>query len=471
MRKTAKLGILLGVLAIVVAAVVIISRIETKKEDIKNSGEVILEVPPDSVTALSWTNKEGTFSFTKDGSWTYDGDKAFPVDEEKINKLLSPLASFTAAFVINNVTDYEQYGLGTPECTVTVTAGEEKHTISLGDISKMDSQRYVSIGDGKAYLTQHDLMDEFDAVLRDMILDDTVPSIDTAEKITFSGTEEYTVTRDEEGKSICAKDIYFADGKPLDTANVDSFLSALKSLGLKNYASYNVSEEELKTFGMKEPEQTVEVAYKSKDGDGNTGSDGNYVLHLSRNPEEAAAYAAAVREKAEKLPEVSCYARVGDSQIVYKITGTEYDTLTAVSYNALRHQELFTADLHEVTSVDIRLNGETYSFVHQKAPEGDAASEEDSWTCLEKEFDAEDFKNALTGLVSDSFTDQAAEGQEEISLVFHLDNEDFPSFRLTLYRYDGMDCLAETDGAPAALVSRSQTVALIEAVNKVVLTK
>ena len=145
MRKTAKLGILLGVLAIVVAAVVIISRIETKKEDIKNSGEVILEVPTDSVTALSWTNKEGTFSFTKDGSWTYDGDKAFPVDEEKINKLLSPLASFTAAFVINNVTDYEQYGLGTPECTVTVTAGEEKHTISLGDISKMDSQRYVSI--------------------------------------------------------------------------------------------------------------------------------------------------------------------------------------------------------------------------------------------------------------------------------------------------------------------------------------
>lgn len=55
------------------------------------------------------------------------------------------------------------------------------HTVELGDFSKMDEQRYLSIGDGKVYLVNHNPLDEFDAVLRDMILDDTTPEFDAAE--------------------------------------------------------------------------------------------------------------------------------------------------------------------------------------------------------------------------------------------------------------------------------------------------
>ena len=51
----------------------------------------------------------------------------------------------------------------------------------------------------------------------------------------------------------------------------------------------------------------------------------------------------------------------------------------------------------------------------------------------------------------------------------HLDNEDSPTFTLTLYRLDGMNCIATVDGKPVALVSRSKTVDLIEAVNELAL--
>ena len=57
----------------------------------------------------------------------------------------------------------------------------------------MDEQRYLSIGDGKVYLVNHDPLDEFDAVLREMILDDTTPEFDAAERIEFSGSENYTI--------------------------------------------------------------------------------------------------------------------------------------------------------------------------------------------------------------------------------------------------------------------------------------
>lgn len=461
MRKSTRLVVLLGVLLVICGAAFAVSGYQEKKENIKNSGQVVLEIPTDSVTALSWTNESGSFSFTKGDTWTYDGDAAFPVSEEKIKNLLSQFQSFAAAFVIEDVEDYSQYGLDDPVCTIQVTADGESYTVTLGNFSKMDEQRYVSIGDGKAYLAVHDPMDEFDAVLRDMILDDTVPEFDQAEKIQFTGTENYTILRDEDGKSICQEDVYFTDGKPLDTDNVDALLKAVRTLDLSDYVSYNVSEQELADFGLTDPDLTVHLTYSTEDGE-----TGELTMHLSQDPEEARAYKEAQEKNEEDLPEVTCYARLDQSQIVYEITQSEYDKLTAVSYNALRHQKLFTADFDTVTSIDVTLNGETSTFTYTPA---EKKEDEGTWTYREEEFDIQALQSALCDLTASDFTEEASGGQEEISLTVTLDNEDFPTFTLTLRRYDGTNCLALIDQKPVAYVSRSQTVALIEAVNKLVL--
>ena len=455
---------LLAVFAAVSITAVLVSRHEEKVERIKNSGETILSIPTDTVTALSWTNEEGTFSFTKDEIWTYDEDSAFPVDEEKIDELLAQLEDFAAAFVIDDVEDYEQYGPDEPVCTISITVGEESYTVELGDFSKMDEQRYISIGDGKAYLVSHDPLDEFDAVLQDMILDDTIPEFDTAKQIAFTGTENYTITYDEDGTSICADDVYFTDGKPLDTDNVNEWLTALMGLGLTDYVSYNVTDEELQTFGLDESDLTITLDYSNSDEDGTETDFGTLVLHLSQNPEELAAYEKALANEEDVLPDVTCYARVGDSQIVYSITQTEFDKLTAVSYDTLRHQKLFAADFDTVTSMDVTLEGETYTFTYNPPADEDSEDVEGTWTYDGAEFDVYDLRTALRSLTAVSFTDETPAGQEEISPVIHLDNEDFPTFTLTLYRYDGENCLAAVDGEPAAFVSRAQTVDLVEAV-------
>ena len=453
MRKATKLYALLGVLLVVCIAAFAVSRYEEKKEQIKNSGEVILEIPTDSVTALSWTNESGTFSFTKDETWVYDDDNAFPVDEEKINDLLEQFTSFAAAFAIDDVEDYAQYGLDEPICTIHITAGEESYTVELGDFSKMDEQRYVSIGDGKVYLVSHDPLDEFDSVLRDMILDDTIPEFDTAKQIAFTGSENYTISYDEETKSICADDVYFTDGKPLDTAVITEWLTSLHELDLTNYVSYNVTDEELETFGLDEPALAITLDYSSSDEDGNETDSGTLVLHLSQNPEELAAYEEAIANEEDVLPDVTCYARVGDSQIVYQITQSEFDALTDVSYAALRHQKIFTADFDTVTSIDVTLEGEDYIFTYNPPEDEDDADVEGTWTYQDTEFDIFDFSYALRALSATSFTDEAPTGQEEISLTLHLDNKDFPTFTLTLYRLDGTNCIATVDGKAVALVA------------------
>ena len=468
-KKQITLCVLLAVFAVVSITAVLVSRHEEKVEQIKNSGETILAIPADTVTALSWTNEDGTFSFTKGDAWTYDDDSAFPVDEDKINELLAQFEDFAAAFVIDDVEDYAQYGLDEPLCTINMTAGEETYTVELGDFSKMDEQRYISIGDGKAYLVSHDPLDEFDAVLRDMILDDTIPAFDTAERITFTGTANYTITYDENGTSICADDVYFTDGKPLDTDNVNEWLTALMSLDLTNYVSYNVTDEELQTFGLDEPDLTITLDYSSSDEDGTETDSGTLVLHLSQNPEELAVYEDAIAKEEDELPDVTCYARVGDSQIVYQITQAEFDELTAVAYDTLRHQKLFTADFDTVMSIDVTLEGETYTFIYNPPEDEDSEDAEGNWVYNGEEFDIFDFRYALRALAAASFTDETPTGQEEISLTLHLGNEDFPTLALALYRYDGENCIATVDGEPVAFVSRSQTVDLVESVRTLTL--
>ena len=144
---------------------------------------------------------------------------------------------------------------------------------------------------------------------------------------------------------------------------------------------------------MDEPALTVTLDYSSSDEDGNETDAGTLVLHLSQNPEELAAYNKAVENDADEIPDVTCCARVGDSQIVYSITQTEFDKLTAVSYDTLRHQKLFTADFDTVTSVDVTLEGETYTFTYTPPEDEDGEDAEGTWTYDGVEFDVYDLRH------------------------------------------------------------------------------
>lgn len=459
MHKTAKLYVLLGVLLVICAAAFTVSQHEEKKEQIRTLGDVILEIPTESVTKLSWSNDSGSFSFSKEETWTYDADEAFPVDSEKIEALLDQFQSLRAAFSIENVDDFAQYGLDKPAGTISLTVGNQVYTLTLGSFSKMDQQRYLSLGDGNVYLVEHDPLDEFSAVADDLILNDTIPQFETAEEISFAGAENYTIIHNENGESLCKDDIYFTNDAPLDTSLLSSYLTTLKNLSLTDYATYNASDAELQAYGLDAPALSITVNYS-----GNTV--GTLQLHLAQNPEELSAYEQAKEGSETNLPTVTCYARLNDSQIVYEIPQSDYDKLTSVSYNTLRHQKLFTADFSSVTAIDAALGGETYTFTYQAADEKD---EEGVWLYNGNETAIYNLRTGLCSMSATEFTDEAPEGQEEIALTVHLDSEAFPTFTLTLYRRNGTTCLACIDGVPTALVSRSQAIDLIEAVNEIVL--
>ncbi|HIY26028.1 MAG TPA: DUF4340 domain-containing protein, partial [Candidatus Acutalibacter pullistercoris] len=352
MNRAKRLYILLGVLAAACIAAFAVLHLEQRQEEIAESGETVLEIDPDAVQSLSWEYEGETLAFHRDGDgWLYDDDEAFPVDGEKIQELLGQFEAFGAAFVITDVEDYAQYGLDDPTCTIQLSTEEESYTIELGNYSNMDEQRYVSTGDGNVYLAVSDPLDVYDTDLSGLIANDQVPDWTQVTGLTFAGEQDYAVTwQEDSGLSYSEDDVYFTqqDGEslPLDTSLVEGYLRTLQSLELGDYVTYNATDEELADCGLDEPQLTVTVDYTGEDEDGAETS-GTFVLHISRDPEELAqgeADAENTEEAEDTEEEITAYARVGDSRIVYQLSGSDYEALMAASYDELRHQEVLWAD-------------------------------------------------------------------------------------------------------------------------------
>jgi len=464
MSKSKRLYILIGVLLAVTVVTVLAGKHKTHKEEIKASGQTILEIPSDSVTSLSWDCQGKTLAFQNtNGSWLYTDDGNFPVNPEKIAALLEPLRQLAAAFVIENVEDYGQYGLDRPAGTIRITAADTAYEIQLGAFSKMDSQRYISIGDGCVYLVKEDLLKKYSLELKDLIQNDDLPLLTEATELRFSGAETYSVVREENSaNTYCADDIYFSDGRPLDTKAVKKYLGAISALNLTDYASYHVSEDELKAFGLHEPELTITVIYNAEN-EKKEAEEQQLVLHISRNPEELAA----AQKKADEGAEIKVpgYVRVGNSQIVYRIGEDAVSTLMASSYDNLRHKEVLTAAFEDISRIEVSLDGNSY----QLFTEGQGGKR--AWHYREgDDLDIARLQRALTGLRAESFTAEAPEQKEELGLTVHLDNENHPEVSIQLYRYDGERCLAVVDSKSVSLVPRSSVISLIESIYAIVLS-
>ena len=358
--------------------------------------------------------------------------------------------------------DFGQYGLDDPICTIHLSTEDQDYEIKLGDYSKMDSQRYVSIGDGNVYLVKHDPLDEFNATIRNLIDHDEVPEFDQVTGISFSGTENYSITYEEESADTYrGEDVYFTrqNGKnlPLDTDRVRDYLDYMGYLNLTDYVTYNATEEELSTYGLDDPELTVAVNYTMEE-DGQERSDA-FVLHVSRDPEEKKVS----EEQEDEEEEITAYARVGDSKIIYQISSAGYRHLLAASYNDLRHLEVLPANFEDIRQVDISLEGDSCALTSEQD------GKERVWSYQGEQLKIDSFKNALNALTAEEFTAEKPSGKEEISLTLSLDREDAGEIQIKLYRYDGEHCLAAVDGESVCLVKRAAVVDLIEAVHSIVL--
>lgn len=436
MKRNKRLLVLLAILLVISLATVLVSNLQTRKEQIRQTEAVVLQVAPDSVTKISWKTADNTLAFKKDAQWLYESDAAFPVSEAKIESILELFSQFGVSFIIEDVKDFGQYGLAEPECTVDLETADGSYELRLGDFSAMDEKRYVSVGDGNVYLVNDDPISLFGS-LSDMIANDTVPEFGTVSSLSVTGEDSYKAVAEEENTYTYGRDDkYFREDtkQALDSAKVKKYLKDLHGLSLTDYLTYSCTEEDLQGCGLDAPQMLLTV----------TDDTGDFTL--------------AVNEK-----DGNYYARVGQSPIVYNLTKEQFNTVCGGTFQKLRHEKLFYGEFRDVDQIEFKLEGET----HRMEVTGDYA--EQTWYYEGEEVRATVLQAALSTLRVSSFTDEQPTQKEELSATLTLDLEHCPTLNITLYRYDGSHCLAAINGQSVGLVEREDVVNIIEKVNQIIL--
>ncbi len=508
MAKLRNLVILLVVLAAACIATILVSGHEIKKEQIKESGETILQIDPDTVTFVSWEHNGSSLTFTKeDTAWTSSDDSTLPVDADKISELLDTFNPLTAGFVIENADNLSQYGLDKPECTITLTASDTDYTIELGGFSTMDQERYLSIGDGNVYLVTTDPLNAFDRELDYFTKTDDIPKLQSADSISFSGTliaAPYTITYDAENAAAYSDaDIYYCDNAAYDSEKITSYLEALSELDLGDCVNHSYTAAEASEYGLDKPALTAEISYDETDDSGkktgnkltlsyavgldpssdssasssqNTDSSGSESASSYETSESSSVSASDTASKASSKSSasangdddtdenVTAYIRFNDSALVYKLSADDYKTVAAAGKGSFCKLALLPVSFDDIDSIEVSLDGESYTFTGTRKLTGGR-----DWSYNGEAIDISDIRSAAEGAKANDISADEPSLKKEISLKLNSSNKNHPLTSVDIYRYNGKDCIMVGDDGIPKLISRSSVSRLTEAVYAIVL--
>lgn len=453
MKRMKNLLALLAVLVVLMAAT-LAARKWNPENQVEETipAEVVFTLDTENVTALSWDYSEALSFEKNDDTWVYAGDPVFALDESFITSALEALVSVESSKTIEDVEDFDQYGLEVPVCAITVTAGET-YELAIGQETTMGGERYFSVGDGNVYLVDEEIIDTFSYGLYDLLTYETIPDMTDVMYVTVSaGEESFTLNYQENsGLSYSDEYVWFLNDEALDTELTESFLSNVTGLSWIECVNYNA--EDLSAYGLDDPAATVKVRYILTEEESTSAQD--FILEIGDDTGDG------------------CYARIAGSNMVYLIDSAVREAMLYTTSADLMPDEVILLDWEEVTAFDFTLNGETCTVTRDtKTVTDDEGNETEETVYLlnGEEVDISGITDVLDDLTSAGYAaGLTPERSEEIRIVFHRDRETFPEVELAFYAYNSSACLTTLNGASTVLADRTGVVALVEAVNELIL--
>lgn len=465
MKRGKKLILLLVILLAAVGGYLLVSKL-SGNEDKADKDIVAFSIESTDVTKISWTYLENDITLIYDRSnekWLYEDDNSFPVDETFPQTMLTNLASITADRKLTDVTDFNEYGLDDPTVVISIVdshGGTTKFTI--GDESAYNSNYYMRINDeSNVYLIGAALPQAFFHELNDIVAMDDIPYIDSPSQIAIdtAGKTNTLVKLDEDERLKYSYTSQYAwyykqsenSFKPIDGDMAEDVITAVAGLAWQSCVDYNVTDEELETYGLKNPYATVTADYtKSSSSDNGTQeTPGTFTLLIGNKTGD------------------SYYAKLPDSNMVYLITAAVVDTFINTDYSTLKPKDVCMMDWNTVDSMDVTVGGETTTIVFnrtQSSSDDGKTTTNTTYTVGGSEADSEKvtaFLSAINGLKSENSIDNGTYSENgEPVIVFHRNTESYKTMTLSFAQHDSGSYLVSFNGEARLLVSKSDVESL-----------
>ena len=272
-KKSVNLITAVGVLVVLSGAYVGVKAYVAKQEaaDAESAEEEnpeIISIASADVKSIKFVIDKKEVTFEKDGdSWVKSDETDFPVDQDKIDTLVSSLNSIKAERTLENVEDASEYELDQPENTITVTTEDGETTvIQLGMENDSTSQEYIDLNEDSStvYVVSNSTFSSFEGTLYDFAKSGVFPTVDssTVSKISVEGKDSsYVVEKDENNFWNITDD---GETEKADSAKATSLASALSSMAYSSYVNYNCAEDEFSQYGLDKPYAEITVCYQEK---------------------------------------------------------------------------------------------------------------------------------------------------------------------------------------------------------------
>ena len=272
-KKSVNLITAVGVLVVLSGAYVGVKTYVAKQEaaDTESAEEEnpeIISIASADVKSIKFVIDKKEVTFEKDGdSWVKSDETGFPVDQDKIDTLVSYLNSIKAERTLENVEDASEYELDQPDNTITVTTEDGGTTvIQLGMENDSTSQEYIDLNKDSStvYVVSNSTFSSFEGTLYDFAKSGVFPTVDssTVSKISVDGKDSsYVVEKDENNFWNITGD---GETEKADSAKATSLASTLSSVAYASYVNYNCAEDELSQYGLDKPYAEITVDYQEE---------------------------------------------------------------------------------------------------------------------------------------------------------------------------------------------------------------
>ena len=272
-KKSVNLITAVGVLVVLSGAYVGVKAYVAKQEaaDTESAEEEnpeIISIASADVKSIKFVIDKKEVTFEKDGdSWVKSDETGFPVDQDKIDTLVSSLNSIKAERTLENVEDASEYELDQPDNTITVTTEDGETTvIQLGMENDSTSQEYIDLNKDSStvYVVSNSTFSSFEGTLYDFAKSGVFPTVDssTVSKISVDGKDSsYVVEKDENNFWNITGN---GETEKADSAKATSLASTLSSVAYASYVNYNCAEDELSQYGLDKPYAEITVDYQEE---------------------------------------------------------------------------------------------------------------------------------------------------------------------------------------------------------------
>ncbi len=291
-KKTKRLVILLGVLAVLAAAYAALTLFNQKKAEQESKeaertekGILVQQMDKDQIQGFSYQHphdeeySDTTYIFSKKGdTWYYKDDLDFPVNETVLDTKLEDLSKVYAKRLLEESTEnFKTYGLDDPALIISVTDGKNTVTYNIGNYNESTADYYMNVeGTDQVYTVDATLWVGFSMELYDMVEMDRFPEIqsdhithmniatkDQELDFTFEITGTHT---DQQTQKVTNQGVWYirdSSGAVVkaNQSRTEALVSSIVGLSYVQEVDYDCPEEEYGKYGLDQPGAVITIDY------------------------------------------------------------------------------------------------------------------------------------------------------------------------------------------------------------------